>query len=92
MTAPGEYMEYRGEKAYSKRNYNPKYYTEDIMTEVSIGQMRWDDFMKNIYQTKVACLHKAERDIETTMFAVEKDEDYFPEFKECVKFRMTNFL
>ena len=35
--------------------------------------------------SKAACLNKAKREIDTPMIAIEKDDDYLPEFKECVK-------
>ena len=38
------------------------------------------------------CLDKQGKDTTMPMFAIEKDEDYFPEFKECVKESMTAFL
>ena len=33
---------------------------------------------------KLVCLEEAGRDSDTTMFAIEKDEDYLAEFKTCV--------
>ena len=35
--------------------------------------------------SKMACLHTAQREVDTTMFAIEKDDDYLGDFKACVK-------
>ena len=87
-----EPREYRGKIYYNTRNYAPKQYTYRNMAAHGSAQMLWSDFLKNAVFAKAMCLSQAGRDPETTMFAVEKDEDYLPEFRECVKSNMTSFL
>ena len=87
-----EPMEYRGKTMYNQRNYNPKNYTLNNMRAFSTGQAIWTDFIKNVGLAKTVCLKEAERDPETTMFAIEKDEDYHGQFKECIKTKMSTFL
>ena len=87
-----EPMEYRGKTMYNRRNYNPKHYTYNTMRAFSSSQLLWTDFLKNAALAKVMCLQDAERDPETTMFAIEKDEEYHGQFKECLKTKMSTFL
>ena len=50
------------------------------------------DFVAKCAQAKSACLLGADRDPEMTMCAVEKDEDYLPEHKTCVKEKVMEML
>ena len=43
------------------------------------------DLFNVVKASKAQCLENAGRDIDEQMFAIEKDEEYLPEFKSCVK-------
>ena len=47
--------------------------------------MKFTELMKITMLSKMACLKKADKEVDTTMMAIEKDEDYLDEFKTCVK-------
>ena len=47
------------------------------------------DFIAMTFACKVKCLSDAGKDVETPTFALKKDEEYYPEFKTCMKESMT---
>ena len=42
-------------------------------------------FFDHFLLARSACLLAAQKEEDMTMYAIEKDEAYLPEFKECVK-------
>ena len=40
----------------------------------------------------MVCLKKAERDMYETMLSLERDEEYMPSFKSCVKDRLNDII
>ena len=52
----------------------------------------WGDFMRHAHIAKVNCLVAHGREADEAMFAIEKNEEYYPEFKTCVKDSLTNFM
>ena len=84
--------EIQGKIMYNTRNYNPNHYKLDLMKQKASASLIFNDFAKNIGLAKVLCLSNTGRDIATPMFALERDEEYFPEFKECVKDSMQTYL
>ena len=43
-------------------------------------------------RAKEECLREADRDPEMTQTALERDEDYYSEFKQCVGTKSQNFI
>ena len=41
--------------------------------------------METITNIKDKCFLDAEKDIYTPLYALQKDEEYYPQFKSCVK-------
>ena len=81
-----------GQVFYNRRNYNPNQYTyKNYMMRGALGVMM-NDFVKNVAMAKVVCLTQAERDPEMTMMAIQRDEDYEPEFRECVSGKMNELM
>ena len=76
----------KGDKVFwSPRNYNNRGYTYNTMKSHFSANQIWSQLTRDVIMSKAACLNKAQRDIETQMIAIEKDDDYLPDFKECVK-------
>ena len=76
----------KGDKVFwSPRNYNNRGYTFNTMKLHHQSNSVWGQLCRDVFMSKTACLNKAERDIETQMIAIEKDDDYLPDFKDCVK-------
>ena len=48
--------------------------------------------MESIANIKDKCLLDAEKDIDTPLYALQKDEDYYPQFKSCVKSTLLDFV
>ena len=69
---------------YSKRNYRVSDYTFKKMLSLSYQKEMIKDLYAVTFIAKQHCLAQAQRDTDTTMFAIEKDEEYLPEFKTCV--------
>ena len=81
-----------GETYYSTKNYTNASYKYDIIRSQNINAMIWSDFVGNLNIAKAKCLAEAEREIDEPIMAVERDEEYFPTFKECVKTTIVDFL
>ena len=63
---------------YNQRNFNPSSYTYQNMSKLGQAKVLFADFVSNVAQAKAVCLAKNDREVETPMFALEKDEDFFP--------------
>ena len=85
-------FEHRGETYYSSKNYTNATYKYDLVRSQNINAMVFSDFVGNLAVAKAKCLAEAEREIDQPMMAVERDEEYFPTFKECVKTTIVDFL
>ena len=79
------YFEHKGWTMYSQKNYNPTHYTHKNMSKLGHFKLALKDLYGVVKASKAQCLHNAGRDVEEPMFAIEKDEEYLPEFKTCVK-------
>ena len=80
-----EYEECHGEIVYNQRNYNVKDYTFKNYRAKAISNYTLADLIKQSAFAKIMCLREAGKDDEQTMLSVERDEDYYPEFKQCVQ-------
>ena len=80
-----QYKDIMGETMYSRRNYNVNEYKLNTM----IGLGRSEAIMKAMFMnaviSKALCLQNAGKDADTTMFAIDRDDEYKPEFKTCFK-------
>ena len=85
-------LEVDGKTMYSSRNYNPKNYTINNAKATSVAKLMWSDFIRQCYMAKTKCLVEQGHEMDEQMFAIEKNEDYFPEFKTCVKDSMVEFM
>ena len=52
----------------------------------------WGDFMRHATMAKVKCLSAHGRELDEPMFAIEKNDEYYPEFKDCVKESVTSLM
>ena len=77
---------------YSTRNYNPKDYTHNNVKAQNIAKVMWGDFMRHTQYAKVNCLLSQGHEADEQMFAIEKNEEYYPEFKTCVKDSLISFM
>ena len=77
--------EFGGVEFYSTRNYNPAMYTFNKMKALSYQHLITADFVEGVTAAKEDCLSKHGHDASFPMFAIEKDDEYYPEFKTCVK-------
>ena len=77
---------------YSSRNYNPKDYTQNNVRSQNIAKVMWGDFMMQTMFAKKNCLITQGREVDEQMFAIEKNEEYYPEFKTCVKDCLVQFM
>ena len=80
------------ETYYSTRNYTDKSYTFDRTKAANIRAIWMADLISNMKIAKMKCLAEADREVDETMFAIEKDEEYLATFKECCKTTLTGFL
>ena len=78
-------IEINGHTFYSKLNYDPSRYTYNNMVARYQNKRLWSTFIQDVNMSKVVCLKKADRDIEETISSLERDEDYMPQLKLCVK-------
>ena len=85
-------FEHRGETVYSSKNYTNATYKYDVVRSQNINAMVFGDFIGNLAISKTKCLHEAGREVDEPMMAIERDEEYYPTFKECVKTTITGFL
>ena len=92
MASTDDHITLHGRTFYSKKNYNTDLYTFKNMKARDSHRLFTADLVQNILLSKIQCLRQAEKPSDTTLFALEKDEEYYPEFKECVKTTMTDFL
>jgi hypothetical protein len=74
-----------GDTTYSRRNYNTNLYTHKQMVGVGYRSLVLRDFLINTAVSKIKCLTVAGKDAETPMLAIQKDAEYFPTFKDCMK-------
>ena len=61
------------------------------MSKLGIFKVALKDLYMVVKASKAQCLHNAGKDVDEQMFAIEKDEEYLPEFKTCVKDIVTKF-
>ena len=85
------YFEHKGWTMYSQKNYNPTHYTKKNMSKIGIYKLAFQDLFKVVKASKAQCLSNAGKDIDEPMFAIEKDEEYLPEFKTCIKDTVVKF-
>ena len=85
-------LEFGGKTMYSTRNYNPSNYTQNKMKASSVAKLMWSDLIRQAYLAKTRCLFESGHEPDEQMFAIEKDEDYYPEFKTCVKDSIVEFM
>ena len=85
-------LEFGGKQMYSTRNYDPREYQYNKVRATNIAKVMWGDFMRQTAFAKAKCLTSHGHEIDEPMFAIEKNEDYYPEFKECVKDSLTTFM
>ena len=84
--------EYRGDKYYSPRNYTNASYTYNIIRSQNIQALISSDLIGNIGYAKSMCLNMAERELDEPMMSIERDEEYLPVFKDCVKNAVVEYL
>ena len=49
-------------------------------------------FLETITNIKNKCLLEGGKDLDTTLYALQKDEDYYPSFRSCVKETLIDFV
>ena len=62
------------------------------MRNQNIKQQILGDLLFNMKITKALCLGRAEREFDESMMSIERDEEYNPVFRECVKETLSGFL
>ena len=85
-------LEFGGKQMYSTRNYDPREYQLQKVKAQNIAKVMWGDFMRQAHIAKVKCLVSQGHEADEPMFAIEKNEEYYPEFKTCVKDSLTSFM
>ena len=80
-----EPFEQRGATYEFVRSYNASGYNHNAYIAKGLHNMKFTELMKITMLSKIACLKKADKEADTTMMAIERDEDYVDEFKTCVK-------
>ena len=73
-----------GQTYVFKRSYNARLYNHDFYLTRGINAMIFKDLFMAASLSKAKCLKEADREVDTPMFAIEKDEDYLGDFKTCV--------
>ena len=48
--------------------------------------------MESIKNIKDKCLYDAGKDLDTPLYALQKDEEFYPELKACVKNTLIDFV
>ena len=86
------HFEVNGRTYYSTRNYRPAEYTFNNMKALSYSKLLWADFVTSVSAAKMKCLESQGHEVDEPMFAIEKNEEYYPEFKECVKTSLLDFF
>merc|ERR1711907_775922 len=66
------------------RSYNTEAYTYENYLNHGINRLVQKDLYVFGLAAKMKCLKDAGKEMDTTMLAIEKDEDYLGEFKTCV--------
>jgi len=85
-------FESRGETYHSTKNYTNSTYKYDLVRSQNINTLVFGDFLANLAISKAKCLAEAGRELDEPMMALERDEEFFPVFKECVKTTIVGFL
>ena len=67
------------------RNYSVNNYTHKNQLNQGIASLMFEQLVKVTALSKMACLNTAQREVDTPMLAIEKDDDYLGDFKTCVK-------
>ena len=85
--------EKNGEVFYDQRNYNPAAYTLEKMRARNRLQLMMAEAMQVAEIAKFKCLKEdPDRDTDEPVFALQKDEEYFPTFRTCVKNQLLGFF
>ena len=92
MASTRDHIQMHGDTFYSQSNYDPNHYTLQNMLARDTFRIYQADLVRNIFLSKAKCLLDAGKPTHTTVFALEKDEEYYPTFKECVKTTVSDFL
>ena len=66
------------------RSYNAQHYNFDTYLTAGINRLIQKELLTATFLSKAKCLKDAGKETDTTMLAIEKDEDYHSEFKTCV--------
>ena len=74
-----------GATVYNQRNYNTADYTYKNMKTLAQGQVRAGMMLQLMKIAKIKCLKEAQRETDTPILAIQRDEEYLPEFTACVK-------
>ena len=75
-----------------ERKYNPKHYKYDTYSKLALNNIMRADFIMNTNLARKMCLYESGHDVNTTITAVEREEEYFPVLKDCVKDKLTTFF
>ena len=86
------YYERNGEIYYDQRNYDPKHYTYKNMKSQALQHFIMAELMKVAEASKKHCLVSNDREIYEPIFALEKDEEFFPVFRQCLKTNMLDYF
>ena len=73
-----------GQTYVFKRSYNARVYNHDYYLTRGVNALIFKDLVMATMLSKAKCLKEADRETDTPMFAIEKDEDYLGDFKACV--------
>ena len=67
-------------------------YKHSTMVDYGMANLVQRDLVINTMFSKVKCLENAGKEANMTMYAIEKDDDYLPTFKTCVKDQLATIL
>ena len=87
-----EYEVIKGHTWYNQRNYNPMNYKYDSMVQKLAAKNKIYNLASTAWAAKRQCLKDAGREDDSTMLAIQRDEEYLPEFTECVKSKIESVI
>ena len=87
-----EFTNHRGTTFTFTRSYNVHNYTHENQISRGITNAIMKTTGVLAFMAKAKCLQIADREPDMTIVAIEKDEDYTPDFKTCVSEKVNELL
>ena len=87
-----EFTNHRGTTFTFDRSYNVRNYTVENQITQGVNKVILQNVGIAALIARFKCLQAADKETDMTMVAIEKDDDYAPDFKTCVSEKVTEEL